>query len=470
MTLWIAGEWLETEEKISVSNKYTGELLGQVSVASREHVHQAVMAGQRAMAEHPLTVQERYQILSSVSEQLAAQVDELGMGIAQEAGKPFAEARTEVLRAVQTFRVAAEEAKRIQGEMVPLSSPHAQGRLAFTLRVPIGVVCAISPFNFPLNLVAHKVAPAIAAGNAFVLKPATYTPLTALALMRIFEAAGLPKGYGNLVIGSGGTVGEYLLQEEGFSFYTFTGSPAVGRHLRESVGLRQSTLELGSNSAIVVHGDADLDLAADRCAKTAFNNAGQVCISVQRIYVQEQVYEDFMTRFKAAVNALKVGNPTDPDTQVGPMISEAEAQRAEAWVKEAEAAGAQLVTGGERRGAVLTPTILTDAAPSCRVCSEEAFAPVVVVNPYTTLTEAIAKVNDSKYGLQSGVFTASIDVMLKCAKEIRVGGVHINETSGFRADEMPYGGVKDSGIGREGPKYAIEEMTESKLVVIHNQV
>ncbi|QSO47299.1 aldehyde dehydrogenase family protein [Alicyclobacillus mengziensis] len=468
MSLWIDGEWIDTEEKVPVLNKYTGEIIAHVSQATREHVRKAVEGAQRAMQEHPLSVQERYRILSYISNQLELQADRLAMTIAKEAGKPFSESRTEVLRAVQTFRISAEEAKRISGEMVPLSSPHAQGKLAFTLRVPIGVVCAISPFNFPLNLVAHKVAPAIAAGNAFVLKPATYTPLTAISLMKLFEEAGLPKGYGNLVIGSGRTVGQYLLEEPGFAYYTFTGSPPVGKHLREAVGLRKTTLELGSNSAIVVHQDADLDLAADRCAKTAFNNAGQVCISVQRIYVQEEVYDAFLGKFKPAVEALKVGDPSDPSTQVGPMISETEAMRAEAWIQEAVEAGATLITGGTRDGAVVSPTVLTNTAPTCRVCSEEAFAPLVVVNRYQTLDEAIMHVNDSRFGLQAGIFTSSIDVMLKFSKRVQVGGVNINDTSAFRADEMPYGGVKESGVGREGPRYAIEEMTESRLVVIHN--
>ena len=468
MTLWIDGAWIETENKLPVVNKYTGEILDYVSQATREQVHQAVEAGRRVMAEHPLTVQERYRILSTVSRLLEARADEIAILIAQEGGKPLLEARTEVMRAVQTFLVAAEEAKRISGEMIPLSSPHAEGKLAFTLREPIGVVCCISPFNFPLNLVAHKVAPAIAAGNAFVLKPASYTPFTAVKLMKLFEEAGLPMGYGNLVVGGGSTVGQYLLEEEGFAYYTFTGSPSVGKHLRQVVGLRKNTLELGSNSAIVVHSDANLDLAAERCAKTAFNNAGQVCISVQRIYVQESVIDAFLDSFKTAVTALKVGDPMDPATQVGPMISESEAKRAEEWIQEAVEAGAELIAGGTRSGAVLQPTILSNASPTCRVCAEEVFAPVVVLNTYNTIEEAIAKVNDSKYGLQAGVFTSSIDVMMYAARKIEVGGIHINESSGFRADEMPYGGVKESGIGREGPRFVIEEMTESKLVVIHN--
>lgn len=467
MSLWINGEWLETKEKIPVVNKYTGEVITQVSAATREHIQLAVTAGQRAMKERPLSSEERYQILSATSSKILDRQDEIGRLIAQEGGKPFKEAKVEAGRAARTFLIAAEEAKRIHGEMVPLYSNQAVDKLAFTLRVPLGVICAISPFNFPINLVAHKVAPAIAAGNAFVLKPASYTPLTAILLMKLMEDAGLPKGYGNLVIGGGSTVGEWLLQEPGFAYYTFTGSPAVGKHLKTAVGLRRTTLELGSNSATIVHSDADLNYAAERCARTAFSNAGQICISVQRIFVQKDVYASFMERFTEAVSGLRVGDPTDPATDVGPMISEAEAKRAEEWIQEAVANGAILYVGGGRKGALVEPAILGNVTESCRVCKEEAFAPLVMVNSYETIDDAIAMVNQSKYGLQGGLFTQSLEVMLKGAREIEVGGLMINETSVFRSDEMPYGGVKESGIGREGPRYAIEEMTETKLVVIH---
>lgn len=467
MSLWINGEWMETEERIPVLNKYTGEVLAHVSTATKEHIQAAVAAAQKVMKERPLSAEERYQILSKTSRKILERQDEIGLLIAKEGGKPFKEAKVEATRAARTFLIAAEEAKRIHGEMVPLFSNQPVEKLAFTLRVPLGVICAISPFNFPINLVAHKVAPAIAAGNAFVLKPASYTPLTAILLMKLMEESGLPKGYGNLVIGGGSTVGEWLLQEPGFAYYTFTGSPAVGKHLKAAVGLRRSTLELGSNSATIVHSDADLAYAAERCARTAFSNAGQICISVQRIFVQEDVYDAFMDKLVEAVKGLNVGDPTDPATDVGPMISEAEAERAEEWIQEAVANGAKLYTGGGRQGVVVEPTILGNVTETCRVCKEEAFAPLVMVNSYKSIDDAITMVNQSKYGLQGGLFTSSLEIMLKGAREIEVGGLMINETSVFRSDEMPYGGVKESGIGREGPRYAIEEMTETKLVVIH---
>lgn len=467
MTLWIDGEWLETEEKIAVTNKFTGEVLANVSVATREHIQTAVKSAQKAMKERPLSNEERYNILAGVARRMMERQDELGMQLAKEAGKPFKEARTEVNRAARTFLVAAEEAKRIRGEIVPIATDSPTGKFAYTLRLPIGVICAISPFNFPLNLVAHKIAPAIAAGDAFVLKPATYTPLSAISLLKIMEESGLPQGYGHLVIGGGSTVGEWLLEEEGFAFYSFTGSPGVGKRIRAKVGLRPTTLELGSNSATVVHTDADLDYAAERCARTAFNNAGQVCISVQRIYVQKDVADKFVEKLVAVTKSLKVGDPTDPATDVGPMISEQEAIRTEEWVKEAVDNGAKLLYGGQRDGAVFQPTILTNVTHSCRVCSEEAFAPIVMVGTYETIDEAIELVNTSKYGLQGGLFTNSLDIMMKCAREIEVGGLMVNDTSSYRADEMPYGGVKDSGVGREGPRYAIEEMTEVKLIVVH---
>lgn len=467
MSLWIAGEWIQTEEQSPVKNKFTGEVIGHTSNATREHIHTAVTAAQRAMKEKPLSTEQRYQILLGTANLLHKHQEELGLLVAKEGGKPYKEAFVEVGRAQRTFTIAAEEAKRIHGEMVPISTTDPVGKLAFTLRTPVGVVCAISPFNFPINLVAHKIAPAIAAGNAFVLKPASTTPLVAIRLCQLMEEAGLPRGYGNLVTGGGSTVGEWLLEEEGFAFYTFTGSPGVGKHLKDKIGLRRCTLELGSNSATIVHNDADVQHAAVRCARTAFNNAGQICISVQRIFVHEDVYDTFLEELVAETKQLKVGDPTDPTTDVGPMIDVREAERAVAWIQEAVDAGAKLHLGGTCDGAVVQPTILTDVDLGQKVCCEEAFAPLVIVNPYKDIDEAIAFVNQSKYGLQGGLFTSSLDVMLKGAREIHVGGLMVNETSNYRSDEMPYGGVKESGIGREGPRYTIEEMTEMKLVVIH---
>lgn len=467
MTLWIAGEWIKTESQQPVLNKYTGEVITTVSVATRQHITDAVTSAKSAMKHNPLSAEQRYAILSKTSQILIERREQFAQCIAEEGGKPFKEALAEVGRAARTFQISAEEASRIHGEMVPVGPADMPAKLAFTICTPIGVVCAISPFNFPINLVAHKIAPAIAAGNAFVLKPASYTPLTAIALVRVMEEAGLPRGYGHLVTGGGSTVGEWLLEEPGFAYYTFTGSPGVGKRLKQAIGLRRCTLELGSNSATIVHDDANLEKAALRCAQTAYSNAGQICISVQRIYVQKRVYQAFLDKFVSATVALKVGDPTLADTDVGPLISLGEAERAEAWIHEAVAQGATLVCGGERSGVMMTPAILTDVPTDAKVCREEAFAPLVVVEAYDEINDAIHRVNDSKYGLQGGVFTSSLAITLKCAREIEVGGLMVNETSSYRSDEMPYGGVKESGIGREGPRYTIEEMTERKLIVIH---
>ncbi|MHB9146372.1 MAG: aldehyde dehydrogenase family protein [Symbiobacteriia bacterium] len=465
--LYIDGRWVDTEKRLSVVDKYRNEPFAEIGLASPEQVSQAIAAAQRAWRDHPLPPQERFRILSRTSVLLGEHIDDLAATIAREGGKPLKLARGEVQRAMQTFQVAAEEAKRITGEVVPVdAAPGAENRFAFTLRVPVGVVAAISPFNFPLNLVAHKVAPAIAAGNAVVLKPASQTPITAAKLCRLLEAAGLPAGFLNLVVGSGSTVGEQILQDPRIAFYTFTGSPGVGERLRQAIGLRRATLELGSNSATIVHLDADLDKAASRCASAAFAHAGQVCISLQRLLVHEQVWDAFLSRFLDRVRELKVGDPMDPATDVGPMISEAEAERATAWIEEAKQQGARVLLGGGRQGVVLEPTVLTDVQDQMKVVCEEVFAPVVTLVPYKGLGEAIARVNSSKYGLQAGIFTTSISTAMEAARKVEVGGVMINDTSSFRADLMPYGGVKLSGNGREGPRYAIEEMTELKVVVM----
>lgn len=406
-----------------------------------------------------------HEILSRVSFALQTKRDEIALTIAREAGKPLKEALVEVGRAANTFRLSAEEATRIHGDMVPLGSAGTENRLAYTIRVPMGVVCAITPFNFPLNLVAHKVAPALAAGNTVVLKPASSTPLSSLILCRLLEEAGLPSGRINLVVGGGAEVGEMLLRDSRPDLYTFTGSPRVGRHIQETVGMRPVTLELGSNSATIVHGDADLPRAAAACGRMAFANAGQVCISVQRIMVQRQVMESFSRLLVERTQQLVVGDPLDPATDVGPMISLEAAQKAEKWVLEAVDGGCRVLTGNRREGVMFYPTVLLDVQPDMNVVCEEVFAPVVTLIPYDDFEEALNLVNDSRYGLQAGVFTQSLDLAMRAAQKLDVGGVMINDTSSFRADEMPYGGVKGSGVGREGPRWAVEEMTRSKLVV-----
>lgn len=465
---FIGGRWEAAAETMPVKHKYTGETLARVGVASREDVRRAVDAAERAFREQRPSPRERAAWLLRTAELIEAHREELGRLIAREAGKPLKEALTEAGRAVNTFTVAAEEAKRIAGELVPIEAdPGSEGRFAFAMRVPIGVVAAISPFNFPLNLVAHKVAPALAAGDTVVLKPASATPLTAIRLVELLSEAGVPAGRINLVTGPGSPVGDYLVADPRPALVTFTGSAAVGEQIKARSGLKRVTLELGNNSPNIVHGDADLDLAADRLARQAFLSAGQKCISVQRIYVQRPVLEPFLERLERVTAQLVVGDPEDPATDVGPMISEREAERVEGWIREAVEAGARVLAGGRRRGALLEPTILLDVTPEMKVVCMEAFAPIVTVTPYDTLDEALRYANDTPYGLQAGIFTSSLEVAMRAARELEFGGVIVNDSSAYRADLMPYGGVKGSGIGREGPRYALQEMTELRTVVFN---
>jgi acyl-CoA reductase-like NAD-dependent aldehyde dehydrogenase len=466
--LLIDGEWISSNEKLDVLDKYYGTVIGSVSVADKALVDRAVAAAQRAFQGGAPAPYRRYEILKKTSELLLARKEEIARILTGEVGKTIKEAIVEVERTAQTLEVSAEEAKRIHGEVVPVeSSPGAENRLAFTIRVPVGVVCAIAPFNVPLNLVAHKIGPALAAGNAVVLKPASMTPIVAVKLAELLQEAGLPAGFLNLVVGSGATVGDWLAKDSRIQLYTFTGSPSVGKKLKEDTGLRKVLLELGSNSAVVVHEDADLDLAVRMCAGKSFANAGQVCISVQRIYVHRAVAAEFTRKFVAAAQALKLGDPYDPATDIGPMISEKEAARAESWVREAVEAGARVACGGVRQGALFPPTVLTDVTDEMKVTCEELFAPVVGIAEYDDLDDCIRRINLSRYGLQAGIFTTNLNTAFKAAREIHVGGVLINDASQFRADLMPYGGVKESGWGKEGPKYAIHEMTEERIIVMN---
>jgi acyl-CoA reductase-like NAD-dependent aldehyde dehydrogenase len=465
--IFINGRWTDTGHYYQICDKYTGAPFARVCRASAAEVARAVDAAQEAFRHSPLSPYTRHEILMKASQLLIASRDQLALTIAREAGKPLKDALLEVSRAANTFRISAEEALRVKGEVVPLSTPGCENRFAYTIRVPLGIVCAITPFNFPLNLVAHKVAPAIAAGNTVVLKPASATPLSSLQLCRILEEAGLPPGYLNAVTGPGAEIGELLLSEPRFACYTFTGSPAVGKRIRERIGLRKCTLELGSNSATMVHSDADLVKAAAACSKMAFANAGQICISVQRILVQRDVLKPFTDLLLDNVKKLVVGDPTDPHTDVGPMISEQDALRAESWIAEALSEGAVLLAGGSRSGSLLQPTVIAGVKPHMKVVCEEIFAPVVTLIAYDTFAEGLAMVNNSKYGLQAGLFTNTLPLAMEAAQKLEVGGVIINDTSVFRVDEMPYGGVKESGLGKEGPKYAMEELTEQRLVVFN---
>ncbi|GAB2553265.1 aldehyde dehydrogenase family protein [Gracilibacillus alcaliphilus] len=466
--LFIDGTWADAKEKIEVLDKYSQQVYATVAKADEELVDRAITSAAKAFKEKQLSPFERYEILFKASELIKEQKDDLAMLITKEAGKPLKQAKTEIDRTALTFLAAAEEAKRIHGEGVPVeAAPGSENRMAFTIRVPVGVVGAISPFNFPLNLVAHKLAPALAAGNAVVLKPASKTPISALKLASILDQAGLPKGLLQVVAGSGSTVGNQMMKDKRIAVYTFTGSAEVGLTLKQETGLNRLILELGNNSPVIVDKEADIEQAAKTLAAQSFAFAGQVCISVQRIYVHEQVKQAFIEQLLEAVKELKVGDPSDPATDIGPMIAEEEAERAISWIVEAVDAGAQVLCGGKREGALLEPTIIDHVNKDMRVVCEEIFAPVVSISGYTDLEACIDEINQSDYGLQGGIFTENINTAYYAAKRVEVGGFMINDGSQYRVDLMPYGGVKNSGNGKEGPKYSIKEMTEERLIVMN---
>jgi len=466
--LLVDGTWIDgVNGTRPVVDKYTGESIGEVDQASREQVDAAVASARRSFERTALDPQQRYTVLMNTAALVERHRAELAALITAEGGLPIADANNEVGRAVQTFIVSAEEAKRLTGEMVPIeAAPGHAHRMAFTIRMPRGVVCGITSFNSPLNMVAHKVAPALASGNTVVLKPPDIAPLSATRLFELLLDAGCPPGHINLIHGPGQELGPWLVANPAIDFFTFTGGTDVGLWLRERAGLRPVSLELGSISPTIVCEDAELDRAAARCAASGFRRAGQMCTSTQRLFVDARVAEPFTARLVQAARALKVGDPRDPATDVGPMISEREAARAESWLRDALAAGARLVEGGRRDGALLYPTILADVRPSMRVVCEEIFAPVLSLLPFTSFDEAIDAVNTTPFGLAAGVFTRDLTRAMTAARRIHAGIVHLNESSSSRADLIPFGGVKQSGVGREGPKYAMQEMTEDRLITI----
>jgi len=466
--LLIDGQWIGAGNPLEVKNKYDGSTVGVLPTAGRDDLDAALAAAERAedvMADMP--AHKRASILLRAAELMRERSEDLAKTIAAEAGKALKFARAEVDRAASVFTIAAEEAKRIHGETIPLDAvPSGEGYFGYWTRRPVGVIAAISPFNFPLNLVAHKVAPALAAGNTLVLKPATTTPLAAVKLCQILQEAGLPAGAINLVVGSGGTVGEWLITDERVDKITFTGSPEIGRHILAVAGIKKVTLELGNNSPVVVAPDADLDFVAKRCALGAFYNSGQVCISVQRIYSQKQVFEPFSEKFVKATEAMVVGDPLDERVDVGPMIDSKEVDRIENWVKEAQGSGASVLTGGRREGTVYYPTVLSNVDADMKVVAEETFGPVASVISSDDFETALEQANASKFGLQVGVFTNDVNRVFKAVRKVNFGGVIVNDTPNFRADHMPYGGNRQSGLGREGVKFAMEDMTNIQLVAI----
>jgi acyl-CoA reductase-like NAD-dependent aldehyde dehydrogenase len=464
--LLIGGEWVETGDWIEVRSPYSGEVVGRVAKAGAAEARRAVDAAEAAMRE-PLPAHKRAEILVRVAGYLGKRHEEVAQTISAEAGKPLKAAKVEAARAMSTYTFAAVEARKLAGEMVPMDASQAGvGKLAFTLRQPIGVVGAISPFNFPLNLVAHKLAPALAAGCAVVLKPASQTPFSALLLAELETEAGLPPGWLNVLVGPASEIGDVLVEDARVRAITFTGSSGVGWKLAERAPRKRVNLELGNATPVLVEADADLDDAADKLAANAFSFAGQSCISVQRIYAHRAVYDDLLERLLPKVEALVVGDPADEATDVGPVIDRDARDRVLAWIEEARTAGAEILTGGDLDGELIRPTVIAKAGPELKVSCEEVFGPVCTVTAYDTLDEAIDLANGTRYGLQAGIFTSNVKAALEAARRLEFGGVTVNEAPTFRADQMPYGGVKDSGNTREGPAYAVRELTEERLVVL----
>ena len=464
----IGGRWSQATTVAPVRNPYTGETIAHVCQASPADAESAVQSSvEGAAAMRRLSGYARSTLLANAAQALQARQEEFARTMTAEAGKPLTDARREVGRAIQTLSIAGEEAKRIGGEVVPLDwSPGMESYWGVTRRFPIGPILGITPFNFPLNLVVHKVAPALAAGNSILIKPAPQTPLTALLLGDLLLKAGVPPG-GLNILPCDNTVAEQLVVDPRFKLLSFTGSAPVGWMLKAKCGKKKVVLELGGNAAVIIEPDADLEYAAQRCVTGGFTYAGQTCISVQRIFVHESVVESFTEQLMTRVGGLATGDPGDERTVVGPLIDAGAAQRIEGWIGEAVAQGARLLSGGSREGSVVRPTVLSQVTAAMNVSCREVFGPLVTITPYREFEAALNAVNDSDYGLQAGIFTNNIGRIFQAFEQLEVGGVLANEIPTFRADHMPYGGIKDSGIGREGLRYAIEDMTEPKLLVVN---
>jgi acyl-CoA reductase-like NAD-dependent aldehyde dehydrogenase len=465
---FVDGRWWEEGDPVEVRTPYDGSVIGSVFQGRREHAEAAIAAAVKAFGTtRRLPAFERQRVLRRVSENISGRKEEFARTMAQEAGKPIKAARTEVERAIFTFNVAAEESTRIYGEYLPLDwQEFTAGRWGIVRRFPLGPIAGITPFNFPLNLVAHKVAPAIAAGCPLVLKPAPQTPFTAMLLAEAVQQAGWPDGGLNVLPLSNDDAG-ILVTDERIKLISFTGSAAVGWQIKKNCGKKKVVLELGGNAAVIVHSDADLAYAADRCVVGGFSYAGQTCISVQRILVERSVCAPFTQLLLEGVKKLKTGDPLDDSTDLGPLIRESDAVRASDWIQEAVRGGARVLCGGQRRGPVLEPTVLSGTRPDMKVNCQEIFAPVVTVEPYDDFPQALRQVNSSPYGLQAGLFTRDAKLIFNAYEELEVGGLIAGDVPAFRIDHMPYGGIKDSGLGREGLRYAIEEMTEPKLLVMN---
>jgi acyl-CoA reductase-like NAD-dependent aldehyde dehydrogenase len=468
--LFIDGRWVKPSARFEVRVPYDGSIFGTAPKASREEVGQAITAAKKAApAAAKLPSHQRHEILAKAAALMQQRTEDFARAIACESGKPLREARVEVGRSALTLSFSAEEARRNVGEMVPVDAhPGGTDRLGFTLRMPRGVIAAITPFNFPLNLVCHKIGPALAGGNTVVHKPASATPICGYMLAELFAEAGLPAGFLNTVSGGGGDVGDFLVAHPDVAMVTFTGSPEIGKRIRAVAGMKPVTLELGANCAAIVDADADLELALGRCAIGGFAHSGQVCIHLQRIYAAGKIAGDFTDALRSRVAALRIGHPLDEASEVTSLIDEPNALRVTGWIAEAVRDGARKLTGGERAGrATVTPAILAGTQPGMKAVADEIFGPVVCVETFDSIEQAVGMVNASRYGLQAGVFTRDLGRALRAAQRIECGGVMINDVPTFRVDQMPYGGVKESGMGREGPHYALQEMTETKTVVVN---
>jgi len=469
MQMHVGGQWVDKSEKIEVLNPFSGSVIDTIPRASQQDIETALKTAERgAEIMAKMTGYERYEIIHKVSEIMTERMEELAQTITSEEGKILAEATMEASRAAEIIALSAEEAKRLSGEVVPLEGgPGVKGKFGFTIRVPCGIVVGISPFNFPLHLVCHKIGPALASGNAIILKPATDTPLSALKLVELFLEAGTPPEAIQCITGAGSEIGDALCSDNRVRKITFTGSREVGEHICHTAGLKRVTMELGSNSPLIIMPDADLEKVAKAAAASGYSNAGQVCISTQRILAHQKIYGDFLDAFKEQVEDISTGNPIEASTKMGPMIRENDAIRVNQWVEEAVNKGAELITGGGRDGQVHAPTLLSNVKPEMKISSDEVFGPVVGVTSVDNIDDAIVLANDTDYGLSAAIFTQNIDWAMKFAREVDSGNLMVNWGTQWRADLMPYGGLKSSGMGKEGPKYAVEEMTELKMVILH---
>ena len=469
MKMLLGGNWVDRADKIEVLNPFDGSVVDTVPHSSLADVEEALAAAERgARVMRDLTGYQRYEILMKVADLMRERADDLARTITLEEGKILAEAQIEATRAREIIVLSAEEAKRLSGEVIPLDgAPGVNGKLGFTLRVPCGVVVGISPFNFPLHLVCHKVGPAIAAGNACIIKPATDTPLSALKLIELFVEAGAPPEAVQCLTGPGSSLGNALCSDPRVRKITFTGSRDIGERICKVAGLKRVTMELGSNAPLIVMPDADPKRVAAAAAMSGFSNAGQVCISTQRVIAHSDIYGDLLDAMTDVTAAISTGNPLEEATGMGPMIREEDSERVANWVSEATGAGARVLAGGARNGQLFQPTLVADVRPEMRISYDEIFGPVVAVSQAPDIDTAIELANDTKYGLSAAIFTQNLDWAMKFVRKCESGNIHVNWGTQWRADLMPYGGLKDSGMGKEGPKYAVQEMTETKMAVFH---